>query len=76
MDMNVTMIPVEDESLSLLTALEAADYLRVSLSTLYRMEQNGRLVPLRTPGGHRRYTPQMLNACLSADPEPSGLAAG
>jgi hypothetical protein len=28
------------------------------------MEQNGLLVALRTPGGHRRYTLPMLNASL------------
>ncbi len=49
----------------LLTAREAAAYLRVSLSTLRRMELRGQLGSLRTPGGHRRYTLTMLNACLS-----------
>jgi excisionase family DNA binding protein len=53
------------ERLVLLTAREAASYLRVSLSTLHRMERRGRLNPLRTPGGHRRYTLEMLNECLS-----------
>jgi excisionase family DNA binding protein len=48
----------------LLTAREAAKYLRVSLSTLYRIEQGGAIQPLRTPGGHRRYTVEMLNDCL------------
>lgn len=47
-----------------LNAKEAARYLRVSLSTLFRMETRGELVALRTPGGHRRYTIEMLNACL------------
>jgi excisionase family DNA binding protein len=50
--------------LSLLTAREAAAYLRVSLSTLHRLEQRGVIAPLRTPGGHRRYTIEMLNICL------------
>ncbi len=54
-----------NERLVLLTAREAASYLRVSLSTLHRMERRGRLTPLRTPGGHRRYTLEMLNECLS-----------
>ena len=54
------------ERLVLLTAREAASYLRVSLSTLHRMERRGLLTPLRTPGGHRRYTLEMLNECLSA----------
>ena len=53
------------ERLALMTAREAANYLRVSLSTLHRMERNGQLNPLRTPGGHRRYTLEMLNECLS-----------
>ncbi len=51
--------------LRLLTAREAAKYLRISLSTLYRIEQRGAIQPLRTPGGHRRYTVDMLNECLS-----------
>jgi excisionase family DNA binding protein len=62
--MNDKLSP-EQETLKLLTAREAANYLRVSLSTLYRMEQIGQLTPLRTPGGHRRYTVPMLNACLA-----------
>lgn len=52
------------ERLSLMTAREAANYLRVSLSTLHRMELRGALIPLRTPGGHKRYTLDMLNECL------------
>jgi excisionase family DNA binding protein len=55
------------ERLNLLTAREAAAYLRVSLSTLNRMERSGQLLPLRMPGGHRRYTVEMLNECLSHD---------
>ena len=55
------------EKLTLLTAREAAEYLRVSLSTLNRMEKRGLLHPLRTPGGHRRYTLEMLNECLRRD---------
>jgi excisionase family DNA binding protein len=62
--MNTTQ-PDDQDQMILLTAREAAFYLRVSLSTLYRMEQRGKLTSLRTPGGHRRYTLQMLNACLT-----------
>jgi excisionase family DNA binding protein len=51
--------------LTLLTAREAAAYLRVSLSTLRRMERRGWLKTLRTPGGHRRFSLEMLHACLS-----------
>jgi len=55
----------DSQRLTLMTAHEAAGYLRVSLSTLNRMERLGLLQPLRTPGGHRRYTIEMLNECLS-----------
>jgi len=50
----------------LLTAKEAAAYLRISLFTLRKIEQQGLIVPYRTPGGHRRYSIDMLNrACVS-----------
>ena len=49
---------------ALLTAKEAAAFLRVSVNTLGRMEQRGFIVPYRTPGGHRRYTITMLRSYL------------
>jgi excisionase family DNA binding protein len=62
------------EALKLLTAREAAHYLRVSLSTLNRIERRGMLNPLRIPGGHRRYTVVMLNECLQrGEPENTPL---
>jgi excisionase family DNA binding protein len=48
----------------LLTAKEAAAYLRISLFTLRKIEQKGLIVPYRTPGGHRRYSMEMLNEYL------------
>ena len=42
------------EERRLLTAKEAAAYLRISLFTLRKIEQQGLVVPYRTPGGHRR----------------------
>ncbi len=45
----------------LMTAKEAAKYLRVSMFTLDRIEREGGLQPFRTPGGHRRYNIRMLN---------------
>jgi len=42
------------------TARQAAEYLGVSLTTLRKMEREGELVPFRTPGGHRRYSLEML----------------
>ncbi|MBM4467738.1 MAG: helix-turn-helix domain-containing protein [Chloroflexi bacterium] len=53
-----------DEKLTLLNAREAAQYLRVSLFTLSRIEREGGLVPFRTPGGHRRYSVKMLHEYL------------
>ena len=50
---------------SLMTAREAAKYLRVSMFTLSKMESNGGLAPYRTPGGHRRYSLRMLNQYLN-----------
>jgi excisionase family DNA binding protein len=50
--------------MGLLTAREAAEYLHVSLFTLGRIEKEGLLTPFRTPGGHRRYSLEMLNEYL------------
>ncbi len=60
----------------LLTAREAASYLHISLSTLYRMEKEGQLTSLRTPGGHRRYTLQMLERCLGTQAKPAARQSG
>jgi excisionase family DNA binding protein len=48
----------------LLTAREAARYLSISLFTLNRIEQAGWILPYRTPGGHRRYSVEMLEDYL------------
>ncbi|MSP14058.1 MAG: helix-turn-helix domain-containing protein [Chloroflexi bacterium] len=53
-----------EERLTLLTAREAAEYLRVSLYTLNKIEKQGRILPFRTPGSHRRYSLEMLNEYL------------
>lgn len=47
-----------------LTPRESAEYLRISPFTLRKMEQMGLIVPFRTPGGHRRYSVEMLNEYL------------
>jgi excisionase family DNA binding protein len=52
------------EGMTILTAKEAAEYLRVSLYTLRKMEMEGLLDPFRTPGGHRRYSLNMLDEYL------------
>ena len=46
------------------TTKEAADYLGVSTSTIYRMEKHGLLSPTQTIGGHRRYSQGNLEECL------------
>ena len=48
----------------LFSAKEATAYLGISLSTLGRIERQGRLIPFRTPGGHRRYAKEMLDEYL------------
>lgn len=60
-----------DEEMTILTAKEAAEYLRVSLYTLSKMESEGGLVPFRTPGGHRRYSLKMLEEYLEKTRKPS-----
>jgi len=45
-------------------AKEASEYLGVSHVTLGKIENLGLLQPYRTPGGHRRYSLQMLDEYL------------
>jgi len=44
-----------------LSTKEAAAYLGISTSTVYRMVKKGILNPSKTPGGHRRYSTSMLD---------------
>jgi excisionase family DNA binding protein len=60
------------EEKRLLTAKEAAAFMRVSLFTLRKIEQQGLIVPYRTPGGHRRYGLQMLTEYLEKSRIPPG----
>ncbi|NIN70049.1 MAG: helix-turn-helix domain-containing protein [Anaerolineae bacterium] len=53
----------------LLTAREAAAYLGVSLYTLKKIERLGYFAPYRTPGGHRRYSHEMLDEYLRQSTE-------
>ncbi len=57
--------------MALLVAREASEYLHVSLFTLSRIEKEALLVPFRTPGGHRRYSLEMLNEYLERTRSPS-----
>ena len=47
-----------------LSAEEAAEYLRVSLPTLWRIEKKGGLGPRRNHKGQRWYTVEELNRYL------------
>ena len=53
----------------LMTVEEAADYLRISKSTLKKAEKTGALRPFKTPGGHRRYSIKILNEYLESTKE-------
>ena len=47
-----------------MTPQQAAEYLGVSIRTLYRWEDDGLISPRRTPGGHRRYPLADIEALL------------
>ena len=49
---------------NLMTAKEAARYMKISQFTLDKIEHAGGLESYRTPGGHRRYSLAMLNRYL------------
>lgn len=49
----------------LLNIQEASARCSVRVETMRNWERKGKITPLRTPGGHRRYTEQMLNEVLN-----------
>ncbi len=63
------------ERQTILTAKESAAYLRISPFTLRKIEEQGLIVPYRTPGGHRRYTLSMLLQYLEKSRIPPRLAS-
>jgi excisionase family DNA binding protein len=64
-----------EERMTILTAKESAQYLRISPFTLRKIEKRGLIVPYRTPGGHRRYTVEMLNEYLEQSRIPPEAVA-
>jgi excisionase family DNA binding protein len=54
----------------LLRPREVADMFGVRPATIARWAREGRLTPLRTPGGHRRYVRSSVRDALNADREP------
>lgn len=47
----------------MLTVSQTAHLIGVCTKTLYRWEKQGRIIPFRTLGGHRRYTLELLKNC-------------
>jgi excisionase family DNA binding protein len=45
-----------------LKAAQAAESLHISTKTLARWASDGRILSVRTPGGHRRYDPAVISA--------------
>jgi excisionase family DNA binding protein len=65
------MVPPPNEPRYLRTA-QVAELLHVSPKTVSRWAQEGRLLYLRTLGGHRRYPDAEIRALLETLSEPSG----
>jgi len=65
------------ETKALFSTKEAAQYLGVSIATIYRMEKKGLLISSKTPGGQRRFSKDILekylkNSCsIEAPQNPS-----
>ena len=57
-----------------ITIREASDLLGVSIKTLRRWEQQGKIVSIRTRGGHRRFRPEDLLQSGQATPLIIGYA--
>ena len=55
----------------LLTIKQAAEYLNVSVDTLRLWDKSGKLISLKTTGGHRRYNKEALNQYIGIIEEDS-----
>jgi excisionase family DNA binding protein len=58
----------------LLRPREVAAILGVRTATVARWARQGRLTPLLTPGGHRRYTRASVRAVLGEEPDGPPMA--
>jgi len=54
---------------AIFTTKEAAKYLGISQSTIYRMEKQGLILATRTPGGQRRFSIDSINNYLERSQE-------
>jgi putative resolvase len=52
--------------MKLYTSKQAAEFLNIAVSTIIRWDNEGKIYPLRTPGGHRRFTEEELLRVLGA----------
>jgi site-specific DNA-methyltransferase (adenine-specific) len=52
------------EEKTVFTTKEAAKYLGISTSTIYRMEKQGLISSIRTPGGQRRFSKEIIERYL------------
>jgi DNA-binding transcriptional MerR regulator len=50
---------------------KASLFIGVDITTLRRWDTNKKLVPVRTPGGHRRYTEKQLIEFMEKDDKQS-----
>lgn len=55
----------DDTGPELLSSGEAAKLIRVSIKSLHRWEQQGLITSIRTPGGHRRWMRQDVEALMT-----------
>lgn len=64
-------------NMKLYTTKQAAEFLNVAVSTIIRWDNEGKIHPLRTPGGHRRFTEEELQRVLGvqAPSQPAVLRA-
>jgi excisionase family DNA binding protein len=62
---------VTHSSETMLRPAEAAELLGVSLAHLRRLASTGRLVTVRTLGGHRRYREAEVRMLLANDQNPA-----
>jgi len=54
-------------SRKLLTQSEACKFLNITRPTILRWEENGKINPVKTPGGHRRYDKNELKQLLGIE---------
>jgi transposase len=62
--------PERDHSVHLLKPREVADLFGVRTATIALWARNGKLTPVHTPGGHRRYGLQEIRRILNETAQP------